>query len=108
MERETKTIKTPKGHTAIIKSYLTARERHAIDRKYLKDTSINQQGAGDIKLPANDLIDYGIEMIKAVVVSFDDTTENPVDKILDLPVSEFDFIQKAATEIYIGDFHRAK
>lgn len=90
MDRETKEIKLGE-HTFVLKTYATGRETQAIQSVYFKGTKI---GISDGTPTFSDLdpsvqFDVQQEMVRQMVVSLDGSTENIVDRVLDLPNEEY-------------------
>lgn len=79
-DRPTKEIKTESGHTAVIKTYLTARETMGlVDSPDLPNSKKTQLIA------------------EQAIMSLDGSTEAIVDHLLDLPVAEYTEIIKEIT-----------
>lgn len=96
-QRETKTIETPLKHKLVIYTYATGREMRAIEEITLKAIKVDVSPDGTQKMKDFDTTSrLQVEdlMIKQFVVSFDDDTNNILDKVLDLPSGEYDFIVK--------------
>ena len=82
-QRETKQFETPGGHKVILKTYLTAREVIPVtDATELKSSEKTQK-----------LIEIG-------VISLDASTDNVVDRVLDLPISDYTAIVKELTGLF--------
>lgn len=95
MERETKTFKTTSGKTTVVLyTYATGREVRAIDSKYVSAMKLDLQNGE----PTMKNIDMSVayeaenEMIKALVVSVNDSKENILDTVLDLHQTEYEEI----------------
>lgn len=91
MNRETKEI-TVGEHKFVAKTYLTARESQAIQAVYFKGTKLEVVGDQPKISEFDPAIQFQVsrEVISQAVVSMDGTTENIVDRCLDLPSVEFD------------------
>jgi len=94
-KRETKEFKTSSGkNTLVLYTYATGREIRAIDSKYVSSMKLDMVGGE----PSMKNIDMSVayeaenEMIKALVVSINGSTENIVDTILDLEQDEYNEI----------------
>jgi hypothetical protein len=101
MERPTKTLKTPGGHTVVIKEYLTAREVDGILRELFKD---RESTDAKVSVPMVLGIDRNTALVKCALISFDDIKENPFDALQDLPASEYAFVLKEVQELANGNF----
>lgn len=107
MERETKTITTPNGHSVVLKSYLTGREANQIKEILFSSVKINmadlENGKPEMKeLPANIVLEQEKKRIEILVVSLDGKSENITDNILDLPAIDYNFISTEASKIEKG------
>jgi hypothetical protein len=89
MERETKTITTPTGKEAVIKSYFTAGERRQIRRVMFAVDGAN-------KLDENQAEKIEDVMITTGVISFDGVSESLkiLNLIIDGQCQDLDFILK--------------
>lgn len=90
-QRETKEFKTSGGHTIVHKTYATGREYNEIQNIYLKDAKVNVIG-GVTRIEgfsANTDYETNKKAIELLVVSVDGDTSTFIEKILDLPVKEF-------------------
>lgn len=91
MERETRTITTPLGHTVAVKTFFTQGERSAVQRILAGDKNANAEAGGDYKV--SDLLDAQQKAMEIAVVSLDSDTQNPVERITNtLPASEYDAV----------------
>lgn len=109
MERTTKQITTPGAHKVILKSYVTAREKKAVDALILKDVHYEMGNANTTdKVPAPLLIEYGEKQIEAVVVSIDDKEKDVLNLVLDLPLPDFNYIQEEVRKVYNGNLTKEK
>lgn len=109
MERETKEVTTPSGHTLVLKTYLTGREKRVLQFPYFKEASdfkpevLAEKGrAGAIFEETQDLA------LKTVIVSVDGKKDGDqsdsgpfsvVDWVLNLPSAEFNFVVKAINDV---------
>jgi hypothetical protein len=108
MERETKKIKTPSGKEVELKTYLTARERNELRNIFLKGMTVEPSTA-QIKEISGELIEEAEKkLIEIVVVSFDNSAENIIGRILDGTPEDYDFIVSEANKISTGNFTKAK
>lgn len=101
MERETKEIITPISKQSIkIKTYLTGRERRALTNIYIESGVEIDSETQNVKGIKPEVIDKAQDLgWKTVIVSIDDTTDNIVDRILDMRSEDFEFVAKAVNEI---------
>ena len=93
--RETKEFKTSSGkNTLVLYTYATGREMRAIDSKYVSSMKLDLKNGE----PSMNNIDMSVayeaenEMIKALVVSINGSTEGVIDAILDLHQDEYNEI----------------
>lgn len=100
-KRETKEVKTSGGHTAVIKTYATGREFNEIQGVYLKSAQVNIiNGQPAISgLSAETEMEASKKMIEMLVVMLDDSDENLVDRVLDLPLTDYNEVIEALSEI---------
>ncbi len=101
MERETKTIKTPNGHTIIIKSYATGREVRNIESKYYQKSKLELVG-GQPKITDMDLsaqFEVEQEMIRLLVDSIDGSTDDVTNKVLDLRSQDYEAVIAELNEV---------
>lgn len=107
MERETKTIRTPRGNEIVVHSYLTGREQRQIRGVFLHGveiTSAGQDGKAEFKNLKADQIEEAENMLLRILVVFlNGSIENVADRILDLPADEYEYIRKEINAIS-GDF----
>lgn len=102
MDRETKVIETPKGVKIEVKTYLTGRENRDLQNIFLKDVEIS--GMADKKpefknFKASVMIEANNFLIETMVVSVNEVKEDCLNKVLDLPSDEYDYVMKALNEI---------
>lgn len=91
MERETREIKVG-SHTFVAKSYATALEAHTIQQAYFKGTKMELVGEVPKISEFNPAVQFEVyqELIRQMVVSMDATTENIVERCLELRSEDFD------------------
>mgnify|MGYP001586751547 CR=1 FL=1 len=97
MERETRTLTTPAAKQLVLKTYLTARERRTIRQVYLNKSRTTITPEGEPKTEVTDssvLDDYENAQIVQSVVSYDGTSENLLDRLLDAHPDEMIFVLK--------------
>jgi len=109
MERETKTIKTPSGKEIVMKTFLNARERNELRNVFLKEMKIESNTA-QVKdeIPASVMDEAEKKLIEVAVISYDGSSENIVDRLLDSAPEEYDFVVAEANKIKSGNFQTAK
>jgi hypothetical protein len=96
--RETKEIKVGEN-IILLNTYITGREFREFQTLSYKSVSVNKDGglSQEIKGEAiNEAQDY---LIKVIVVSFNGSSENMVNQILDLPVQQSEEILKEVNDI---------
>jgi len=100
MERDTLTIKTPKqGHSIVIKTYLTGREKRKVLSVFTKEMKIELVG-GQPKpegMNASLVENYENSAINETVISIDGNIDDLINRILDMPSEDYEFTLK---EIY--------
>ena len=101
MERETKTIKTPSGKEAVLKTYLTAGEKRQLRSVFLKGMQVDfKEGVPEIKDISGAILDEAEnKAIELTVISFDGSQENILARLLELPIDEYDFIIEEINKI---------
>lgn len=106
MERELKKIITPSNKEVEIKTYITARERNELRSIYLKNAEISENAIKGFSATVADEAEK--KLIELIVVSFDGSKENIMDRILDGSPEDYDFIIVEAGKINNGSFQSAK
>lgn len=107
-ERETKKLTTPSGKEIELKTFLTARERNQVRAVVAEKISLDVE-SGESKLApiSGELLERmahtGIEI---AVVSFNGSSENILERILDGSPEDYDFIVAETTKV--GNFKQAK
>jgi hypothetical protein len=104
MERETKTITTPKQNkTVVINTYLTGREFEYAQAPLLEAMAVRPQGAGgDIKfgnIDVNKVQEATHRLIEKHVVSVDGKSEKVLDAILDMHHDDYQFVVDELQEL---------
>lgn len=110
MERESKKIKTPLGKELVLKSYLTARERNELRSVFLQNMSIDPSSANpQVKEISGNALEKAEEKyIEIVAISYDNSNEKILERLLDATPEEYDFAVAEAGKIDKGNFTRAK
>lgn len=105
MDRATKEITTSGGHKVVLKTYLTQRETNDITKiDSLKDIDSNSVS----NLPISIAMDFTNEVMKKAIVSMDDSADDLINRILELPASEASEIQTAVIAIFKLGFPQVK
>lgn len=101
MNRETKTIHTPKANAKIeIKTYLTGRERRQLTDVYLKKGLDINPDTHEVKGVNAELINEAQNTAwEIVVVSIDGETTDIINKILDMHSLDTEFITAEVNKI---------
>lgn len=97
-DRKTKEIKTTGGHTAVLVEYITGREKREITEIFFGAMALANGDKSAITRPGtmNSADDKAIQI---VVRSLDGSTENILERILDLPVEDYTEISDAVAEV---------
>src|SRR5689334_17976163 len=98
-DRETKTITTPGGHTVVFKAYLTGREDNEVNSDMYAALKMNIEDAQSGKVnvtdvPGSFLVEQEQKALGFLLVSIDGESVAPVENLLELPSTEYDFIIK--------------
>jgi len=103
MEKETKQI-TVGAHSVELRTYLTGRESRDIQSAMLNNLEMKQKdGASEISGFKGEMLSLQQDkQITTVVVSMDDSKENILNRILDLPLEEYNVIIKEVEEVATG------
>ncbi|HEX3861301.1 MAG TPA: hypothetical protein VHY35_06365 [Stellaceae bacterium] len=108
IDRETREILTPRGHTLKVYTYITGKEARALRAPYLRQADELPKSVIDEKgLRASIYETVENLALKTIVVTFDGKHDglddfDLLETLLTLPASEFKFITTAINEI-IGD-----
>ena len=103
-QRETQLLETTTGHKVELHTYITGREKRAIESVFYRDVEMTQTGAEQtIKgFKGAALEEAQNAAITAVVVSVDGNTSNVLDRVLDLPAVDYQEVIAAINEITEG------
>lgn len=103
-DRETKSITTPGGRTAVLRTYLTGREANEIKavmfsavKMSMEDAQTGKVNIGDV--PGSFIVEQERKALGFLLVSLDGETSAPLEKLLDLPSAEYDFVLKEVNKI---------
>jgi hypothetical protein len=104
MERETKEITTPAGRKIVLRTYLTGREANEIKSLMFSALKADMQDAQSGKIAVEGMsgsfiLEQEKRALSYLVVSIDGETKDPVDKLLDLPSSEYDAVVEEVNKI---------
>src|ERR1700675_3516832 len=103
-ERETKEFITPGGRKIILRTYLTGRESNQLKSVMFSALKMNMEDAQSGKVNVSDvpgtfLAEQERKALDILIVSIDGDTAAPVDKLLDLPASEYDAVVREVNAI---------
>lgn len=84
--RETYTVKTPGGHDVVLYTYITLRQTRAIRAFILESQRVDKDK------PIMDEIEN--MTLEFLVVSYDGSKDNLLERLMDAPKAEADFISK--------------
>ncbi len=98
MTRETKILKVGENEV-VINAYITGREFRNFQTFSYKAMSINESGSLSKELNGEAINEAQDYLIKCVVVSFNGSNEDIVNKILDLPKNESEQILEEVNKI---------
>lgn len=106
--RENIKLTSPSGKAVEVKPYLTARERNELRRKMLEGVSVDAS-TGEAKLA--ELTGERFEVMEhssigAIVTSFEGSTDKILDRLLDSPAGDYDFVVAECSKI--ANFKPAK
>lgn len=101
MERETKEITTTGGNKVTLKTYLTGRESNEIQSVYLKEAKLSMIGQQVAVEGFKALVHFDAtrKTLEVLVVALNGNTDKPWEKVLDLPVVEYEEVVSAIAEI---------
>lgn len=93
-------ITTPRGkHKIELKEYITGRDMRELKDIYLKVGKIDATGQGMTDIKPEILNQAENKSIELAVISIDGATEGILEKILDMPAEDMNFIMDAVQEI---------
>lgn len=94
--RPTATLKTTGGHEVVYKTYINKLEERKILEIYLRNADASTDAklsTGRIKFEADDAA------FEAVIESMDDSKENIIARVLELPTAEYNEIANALKDV---------
>jgi predicted ATP-grasp superfamily ATP-dependent carboligase len=97
MERETQFITTPNGRNVELKTYITGREKRAIESVYYQDVEMTATGGEQtIKGFKGSVINEAQNRaIETVVVAIDQSPDNILNRVLDMPLEDYEAVLAA-------------
>lgn len=103
-DRETREFTTPGGHTAVLKTYLTGREANELKSVLYGALKMSmgdaQSGNAHMGAISGDfLLEQERKAVSLVLASFDGSAENPLERLLDLPQTEYDAVKAEVDKI---------
>jgi hypothetical protein len=103
-DRETREFTTPGGHIAVLKTYVTGREANELKsvlygalKMSMGDAQSGNVQVGEVS--GGFLLDQERKAMSLVLVSFDGTAENALERLLDLPQAEYDAVKAEVDKI---------
>jgi len=105
MERETKEIITPiDKHKVVLKAWITGREKRKLREPFLARMkfAVDRTGAQPVTkdIDTAKMVEEAENVaIKTIVISVDGSTENVVDKILDMKEKDYEFVMQEIGKI---------
>tara|TARA_R110000868_G_scaffold234542_1_gene488247 strand:- start:4454 stop:4786 length:333 start_codon:yes stop_codon:yes gene_type:complete len=105
MERSTKKIVTPSGINVEVKEYITGREAREIQSIFLSgmEVKIGADGKQEPTTVNPELVNKAQDKtIELLVVSVNDSKENILKTVLDLPKADFDCVVEAIDGVKDG------
>jgi hypothetical protein len=101
--RPTHEFVTPLKHKVIVKDWLSAREVNGVLIDLFKEQAVSSgDTAPKISLVVG--VQRNVKLVEAAVLSLDDSTENLLDRLQDLPVSEYTAILNEVKGLADGNF----
>jgi hypothetical protein len=104
MNRETKTFKTPGGHTIEHYAYLTGKESREIGKIFFSAAEIEadadqKNGKNTVKFNSDKIFDTQALAIKLLCVSFNGNKDGVADAIDNLPVEDYNAVVEGLNPI---------
>jgi hypothetical protein len=96
-DRETRPFITPGGRTVTLRTYLTGREANDLKSVMYSALKMNMADAQSGKVNVSDvpgtfLVEQEHKALGFLVVSIDGDMDSPVEKLLDLPATEYEAV----------------
>jgi hypothetical protein len=103
-DRETREFITPGSRKVVLNAYLTGREANELKAVMFSALKMNMEDAQSGKVNVSDvpgsfLVDQERKALGFLLVSIDGQAENVVDKLLDLPSTEYEAVVKEVNAI---------
>ena len=111
IQNEKQEVTLASGRKAEIKTRLSARERNDLRRVFMSTLKVGDLQPGqstDDKIPAGLALDVQEKMIATLVVSFDGSAENVLERVNNGTPEDFDELFVKAAEISKLNFQPAK
>jgi len=100
---ETTEITTPVGNNKVaLKQYITGRDMRSLREIYLKVGTLDSSGQNLSNIDPAMVDQSENKAFEMVIVSIDGQAEGILDKILNMPAQDYDFILTAVNEITAG------
>lgn len=117
-DQKTIQLVTPDGKALELKNYMTARERSVIRSIFVNDfkidvttilpNNIDNQPQQKREITGEQIIKSEEKIIETLVISFDGSSENIINRIMDGSPEDYDFIVEETTKITKGNLKLAK
>lgn len=104
--RETREFTTPAGNKVLLKTYLTGKESNALKALMYADLKINATDAAEGKvaladIPANFMIAQERQAMGYLLVSLNEDTNAPLERLEELPESEYNAVLAEVNKIRV-------
>lgn len=90
---------TAGGHKVVLKEFVTARDMRVLKDMYLAVAKFDQKGGEVFDINVEKANEIENKTIELVVVSVDGVAEEVIEKMLDLPVTDYNEIFEAVQEV---------
>lgn len=77
------------GKKAVIKSFLTAREMQTINASVIGEQKTDAMEGARVSLPIASGLIWEKKILESALISFEENTADPIERILDLPNEEY-------------------
>lgn len=103
-DRETQEFTTPGGRKVVLRAYLTGREANELKAVMYSALKMNMDDAQSGKVNVSDvpgtfLVEQEKKALSFLLVSVDGETNGVIDKLLDLPATEYEAVIKEVNRI---------
>lgn len=101
MERPTISVTTPESkHVVILKEWITGREFESLNEPLLKNYKVSSKGSiEDSEVSGSLISEMNRQALLVWIVSIDGSTENVVDKALDMRKEDYQFVVDKINEL---------